>query len=104
MSDAGDVLDALLPEDLDWLRAHGWIEPPPRPRWVDGEPVVRCPACSQDVRVEYVELNIDMLPSRVGTRLVDVAGPLREHERECPARTTEPTPTSSRSTADGCPR
>jgi hypothetical protein len=80
-----DFLDALLPDDRAWLRAHGWTEPPPRPHWVDGDLVVECPACGEQVPVEYTELMTFASTEPVGY-VTDEVGALRRHEPNCAAR------------------
>lgn len=83
---ADDPLVALTPDDRAWLRAHGWREPPPEPRWVDeegGDMVIRCGRCGRDVPLEYHTV---AAPDGAVWYVVDDTPTIEWHVRECAGR------------------
>ena len=77
-----DPIDALTIEDRQWLVDHGWIEPPPRPHWDNGELVVTCRECAEDIPVDYIE--VETYDARMPRYIHDAGSALERHGRTCP--------------------
>lgn len=79
------VEEHLTAEDRRWLRAHGWVPPPPVPRWDEdaGQMVATCPDCGARLEFAYDELFVWAREEPVGRIATNIALVTRAHARKC---------------------